>query len=75
MLRDLLWLNALLATEVIQITENTSALLRNAPPPVRCLEEHQALRSVALQIAEKYRKEVVLRKHLTGHAGPLVSEQ
>ncbi len=67
MLRDLLWLNALIATEVIQITENTSEILRKSPPPARCLEEHQALRTIALAIAEKYRKETTLRAHLTGH--------
>ena len=67
MLRDLLWLNAVLVTEVIQITENTSSLIRNAPPPARCLEEHLALRQTALQIAEKYRKEEALREHLMGH--------
>ncbi len=67
MLRDLLWLNAVMATEIIQMTENTSALLRRSSPPMKCLEEHQALRTVALAIAEKYRKEDSLRTHLTGH--------
>jgi len=33
MLADLIWLNAVIATELIQITENVSALLREAPPP------------------------------------------
>ena len=33
MLADLLWLNAVIATELIQITENTSAILRKSPPP------------------------------------------
>jgi hypothetical protein len=67
MLRDLLWLNAVIATEVLQITENTSTLLHRAPPPLRCLEEHQALRMIALSVAEKYRKEEILRMHLLGH--------
>ncbi len=67
MLSDLLWLNALIATELIQITENTSALLREAPPPARCLEEHRALRRQALEIAEKYRGGAALRQHLEGH--------
>ena len=70
MLRDLLWLNALIATELIQITENTSALLRKAPPPLRCLTEHQALRRQALEIAEKYRPGADLRRHLEGHLEP-----
>jgi hypothetical protein len=67
MLRDLVWLNAVIATEVIQITENTSSILRKASPPARCLEEHRGLREVALALAEKYRKESILREHLTGH--------
>ncbi|MDD1673040.1 MAG: hypothetical protein LUP99_01350 [Methanomicrobiales archaeon] len=67
MLGDLLWLNAVIATEMIQITENTSTLVRNASPPARCLEEHQSLRAMALTIAEKYQKGSILREHLTGH--------
>jgi hypothetical protein len=67
MLQDLVWLNAVIATEVIQITENTSAILRKATPPVACLKEHQALRTTALAIAEKYHKESPLRQHLAGH--------
>lgn len=67
MLRDLIWMNAVIATELIQITENTSSLLRNAPPPARCLEEHQALRAQALEIVEKYKNAGTLRRHLSGH--------
>src|SRR4030042_741362 len=37
MLADLIWLNALIATELIQVTENTSAILRKSPPPESCL--------------------------------------
>ena len=33
MLADLIWLNALIATELIQVTENTSAIMRKSPPP------------------------------------------
>ena len=35
MLADLIWLNALIATELIQVTENTSAILRKSSPPER----------------------------------------
>ena len=35
MLADLIWLNALIATELIQVTENTSAILRKSPPPAK----------------------------------------
>jgi hypothetical protein len=67
MLADLIWLNAVIATELIQITENVSSILRQAPPPGSCIRDHNRLREQALLIAEKYSKGTVLREHLTGH--------
>jgi len=67
MLADLIWLNAVIATELIQITENTSALLRKSPPPAGCLAEHRALRNTALTMAEKYRPGTMLARHLGQH--------
>ncbi len=67
LLKDLVWLNAVIATELIQITENVSSILRKAPPPESCVQDHNRLRELALLIAEKYRDASVLRKHLTGH--------
>ncbi len=67
MLRDLLWLNALIATELIQVTENTSSILRRASPPDACLADHSALREVALAIAERYKPGTRLCHHITGH--------
>jgi len=67
MLKDLIWLNAVIATELIQITENTSSILRKSPPPASCLADHRALRETALAIAEKYKKETALGRHLAMH--------
>ncbi|MFA5331298.1 MAG: hypothetical protein WC342_02860 [Methanoregula sp.] len=67
MLGDLIWLNAVIATELIQITENTSAILRKSPPPETCIRDHQELRATALAIAEKYHKETALARHLGKH--------
>jgi hypothetical protein len=67
MLADLVWLNAVIATELIQITENTSAILRKSPPPASCLVEHHALRGTALTMAEKYRPGTILSQHLGKH--------
>jgi len=67
MLADLVWLNALIATELIQVTENTSAILRKSPPPESCMLEHAALRTTALLMAEKYRPGTMLAQHLTKH--------
>ena len=67
MLKDLIWLNAVIATELIQITENVSSILRQGPPPKSCLVDHNRLRQQALTIVEKYRDASVLREHLLGH--------
>jgi hypothetical protein len=67
MLKDLLWLNAVIATELIQITENTSESARKSPPPERCLTEHNELRRTALAIAERYREGTMLSQHILKH--------
>jgi hypothetical protein len=67
MLADLIWLNAVIATELIQITENTSAILRKSPPPESCLAEHHELKKTALHMAEKYRPATALARHLLKH--------
>ena len=67
MLADLIWLNAVIATELIQITENSSAILRKTAPPASCLAEHHALRATALSMAEKYRPGTMLAQHLGQH--------
>jgi len=67
MLRDLLWLDAVIATELIQITENTSAILRKTAPPATCITEHASLRATALDIADRYRPGTMLRQHVAKH--------
>jgi hypothetical protein len=67
MLADLIWLNAVIATELIQITENSSAILRKTSPPASCLEQHHALRQTALAMAERYRPGTMLARHLGEH--------
>jgi hypothetical protein len=67
MLRDLIWLNAVIATELIQQTENSSIIARNAPPPASCLLEHQAIRETARAIADRHRPGTALHAHLKGH--------
>lgn len=67
MLAELIWLNALIATELIQITENTSSILRNAAPPASCLSEHRKLRESAVAIAERYNPGTGLKDHVLSH--------
>nr|WP_319377616.1 hypothetical protein [uncultured Methanoregula sp.] len=67
MLADLVWLNAVIATELIQITENTSSILRKSAPPASCLADHHELRKTALAMAERYRPGSALARHLGEH--------
>jgi hypothetical protein len=67
MLADLIWLNAVIATELIQVTENVSSIMRQSPPPGSCIRDHNKLREQALMIAEKYSSGAALREHLMGH--------
>ncbi len=67
LLRDLVWLNAVIATELIQITENSSQILRKSQPPESCMRDHQSLRETALLIAERCRPGTALKEHLTNH--------
>lgn len=67
MLADLIWLNAVIATELIQITENTSAILRKSPPPQSCIDDHRRMRDAAVAIAERFHPGSGLKEHLAGH--------
>lgn len=69
LLKHLIYLNGIIATELIQITENTSALLRSGEVPAKCLEAHQRLRDDVISILTRDCPGLVenLRKHLQGH--------
>jgi len=66
MLADLIWLNALIATELIQVTR-TVFDPQEITTPQTCLMEHNALRETALSLAEKYRPGTMLAQHLGKH--------
>ncbi len=68
LLRDLIWLNAVVATELIQLVENSSASLRGSVPQ-KCLLQHRELRQDAIKIVAKHcpHKESSLEKHVLGH--------
>jgi len=67
MLSDLIWLNSLIATEIIQITENTSAILRDGDIPESCLAEHRELRKQCIAIAQRAGDAAVLSQHVLKH--------
>lgn len=66
-LKDLIKINAIIATELIQLVENSSRQLRGEIPE-SCRVQHGALRKEIVEIAEKWHEECrMLRKHTLGH--------
>lgn len=67
-LRELIFIAAVDATETIQITENTSKMLRGEVPE-GCQASHFRLRENIVESASRWNEEKVkdLKKHLFGH--------
>jgi hypothetical protein len=68
LLRDLIWLNGVIATELIQLVENSSASLRGSVPE-KCLLQHRELRQEAVKIVARHcpHKASSLEKHVLEH--------
>ncbi|MCX7832233.1 MAG: hypothetical protein N2440_04990 [Actinobacteria bacterium] len=67
-LADILFILSVDSTETMQVTENTSQLLRGEVPS-SCRTAHFRLREHIIQIASRWNKDRAsdLRKHLFGH--------
>ncbi len=66
-LKDIIKINSIIATELIQLVENSSAQIRGQIPDT-CKTEHLELRKDIVRIAEKWNKECeVLRSHNIKH--------
>ena len=67
LLADLIRINAVIATELIQLVENSSRQLRGNVPE-SCKMQHRALKKEMIEIAEKYSDGcAMLREHNLGH--------
>ena len=66
-LKDMVKLNAIIATELIQLVENSSRQLRGEIPE-SCRVQHGDLRQQIVEIAEKWNDNCkVLRQHNLAH--------
>ena len=66
-LKDIIWLNAVVASEIIRVTENTRSALGSSPAK-RCKEEHKAIVRNIIRISEKWKEDSqVLRVHNLKH--------
>lgn len=68
-LRELIWLNGVIATELIRITENTAAILSGKEKADSCTLEHAKINEQIIEILEKNlpEKTRTLKKHILGH--------
>lgn len=69
LLMDLIWINGVVATELIRITENTAAILRGGQKESSCGPQHTKINTQIIEILEKYlpEKTVTLREHVLKH--------
>ena len=66
-LKDLIKINSIIATELIQLVENSSSQLRGKIPD-SCIDQHLKLRKDIISIAEKWNSDCeVLREHNLKH--------
>jgi hypothetical protein len=66
-LKDMVKLNAIIATELIQLVENSSQQLRGAVPD-SCKVQHGELKKQVVEIAEKWNDNCeMLRQHNLKH--------
>ena len=77
MISDLIYLNSIVATELVKITENLAAIRHGEEflQKSSCIPEHNALNQEILNIVKKYNKEVNnlerfnnLEKHVQKHS-------
>ena len=61
-LKDLTYINAVIATELIRITENT-ALMANKPAEKvsKCSVEHDKISEKVIELVEKYSSPIILQ--------------
>ncbi|MBA7616982.1 MAG: hypothetical protein E3J52_08695 [Promethearchaeota archaeon] len=73
MLADLIYINGIIATELIKVTENTATIRRGEEflEKTSCLKEHQELNHKIIEILKKYQRKpedlVGLEKHVLKH--------
>jgi len=72
-LSDLIFINGIIATELIKITENTATIRRGEEflEKTNCLAEHLELNNIIIEIVKKYQKKPLelakLEKHVLKH--------
>ena len=69
LLKDLIWLNGVIATELIRISENTAAILLGKESVSPCGPQHTKINERVIEILEKHSPEKIrtLKEHVLKH--------
>ncbi|MHA1145544.1 MAG: hypothetical protein ACTSRW_12460 [Candidatus Helarchaeota archaeon] len=70
LLKELILINGIIATEIITLVENSSKIARKSDTiPPNCATAHKSLNEQILKIIEKYHGDQasILRDHITKH--------
>jgi hypothetical protein len=65
-IKDLIWLNSIIAIEMIRIAENMAEVARGSETE-RCRQEHQQLLKKIIKVLGKYSSDPLLKKHIVDH--------
>ncbi|HUY00021.1 MAG TPA: hypothetical protein VMV49_10740 [Candidatus Deferrimicrobium sp.] len=68
-LKDLSFINAVIATELIRIAENTAIMAKGPQVVEKCAAEHQQISEKILELVESYKPNIIeiLKKHVLKH--------
>ena len=68
-LKDLSFINAVIATELIRIAENTAITAKGPQVIEKCAAEHQQISEKILEIVESYKPNItqILKQHVLKH--------
>lgn len=66
-IKDLIWLNGILAIEIIRISENMAEATRGSETQ-KCRDEHNQLLGKIVKLLEKYSSDPLLKEHIKDHS-------
>jgi len=67
LIKDLIWLNGVIAIEIVRISENMAEATRGSQTQ-KCREEHVELLKKIVKVLNKYSSDSLLKNHIVDHS-------
>lgn len=67
LMKDLIWLNGLVAIEIVRISENMAEATRGSQTQ-KCREEHVEILKKIVKVLNKYSSDPLLKNHIVDHS-------